>query len=280
MSYTQTKTKDGHQVTQSDQMRQELCATDSQRAVKGNSITSTGGSSSESVSEKKEGVYGSSYEIVGSQWMAKMHPGEDADKYQTKLVAMRSQPDTVPDTDLLTPPTEALKPAPNLLSCISCPKASELEDMAPKVPLTPMNAITTELANLGIKIAALVSGCSMETAKQMAKMQANHSKNVVKKNIEEKKKMYEKMPTLSKEAFKKNFEKAFAPKDGKSSFENLMSGVGTAVQLASNPMSLVSMCMSPSTENAPKKEFYDKDKVQEQIPEMVEKVRKAEARMS
>lgn len=277
--YVQTKDKTGHQLTQSDLFEESLCGTDSRRAIKGDNIASTGGNASNFVSEKSENVVGSQYTLCGSAWMLKMHPGEDVDRTMTEWVAMRSQPETVVDTDLLSLPDDLLSPAPGLTKCIVQPSASEL---ANKGGSSGGGSAGSELANLTSKISSMASAFSAETAKEMLKLQTNHTKNVIKNNIEVKKKMFDKMPTVSKEEFKENMGKALCPGDGEFSFENIFKGVGNVIQLLSNPMALIAMCFSPSTdpEKAPQKQRYDKNSAQEMAVKKQKEITDAERRMS
>lgn len=280
-TFIQTKDKNGHQTTQSDLFEETLCGTDSRRAVKGDNVSSTGGNVSNFVSEKSESVVGSQYLVCGSPWMLRMHPGEDVDREMTEWVAMKSQPETVPDTGLLSLAKGVLEPAPNLTQCIVMPPAQELEDGVPK---TPTMVVAQEFVNFCARVQAIISACTLETAKEMIKIQTKHSKNVIKNNIEEKKKMFNKMPTASKEAFKENMGKALCPTDenGEFSFEKVFESAGNAVQMLSNPMSLISMCFSPSTdpETTPQKQRYDKDSAQDMAVKKQRQVTDAERRMS
>lgn len=192
---------------------------------------------------------------------------ELADDLQTRAVAARSQSEQEPDTSLVGAVKDMLKPAPNLKDCIKQPKADELQDNEDLVkPPTLLQTVWMLLLEEIEKIAILLAQCNLHTLMEMAKIQKNYMKDKAKKCVEAKKKLFENMPDFSMAAFKKNMGDKLFP-DGEFSIESLQNLAAMA-----DPANLLSLFISPSTQNLPKKQNFDPQQYQKIVAEDQEKV--------
>lgn len=262
--YTVTTTKNGHQKLESDEVTQELTPGNQQNFVRGNSVQDVRGNISVASSGFSEQVVNSQYTIIGSPWMLNMHSQEHADEAQMKYKAMQWQPDEVPDTSIMSGVVDALIPKFDI--CVT-PSADELQDaidMAPKTPTTPeTDTVFIAVENAAVEATAVLGVCATKAAKELTKLQLSYPKDKIMKVIESRIKMLENLPVPSQEAFQKNMGKALFPGDGNLSIKNILGGVSNLASIMSNPMSLVSACLSPSSKNAPKTKNYNPDNVTE-----------------
>ena len=277
-NFTETTSKNGTYHVESDLKTQDLVATDKETAVKGNDITDVGGDSSRIVSGVSEAVVGSEYTVVGTAHMYHGSYQELANKAQLKLVSTRSMPDKVPDTSLLAPLTDMMKPAPHILKNVVQPKA---EDILEKVKLQTAapgaglgTTIYTELANYATKMSAMMGVCSMETAKELVKYQANYMKDAAKQSLKSKQKMYRKLTGPSKEVFKENFGNILFNEKGEITLETSLD----ALQTITDPVKLAKLFfpVTPPQDDDKKIQAYDKDKAQGEIAKTLPDVIEAE----
>lgn len=256
--------------------------------VGGDNINNNQGNFSTVTLGLNESVNGSRIEIVGSPNMIRKSPQEYANRNLAEWVAVNSQPNTKTDTSLLSLPevSEIFKPAPNLLDCVVCPKAEDIDE----TEQVPDTSIMGEITNYVNRVKNVASKCTLETAKEMATVQKKHMKDKATATIESKKKMFSKMPKMSLAAFKENIGKVMFPEDKnqdpnkkeESTFETLTNTASNTIklvsQIVSNPLSLIGLFMSPTTdpEKTPQKEFYDKNKAQEVAVRVADKRRDSE----
>lgn len=204
----------------------------------------------------------SSPEVYHNSWQ------EMADDLQLELVAARSQSEQVPDLSLATAVKDMLKPAPNILDCIKQPKAEDAQKKEDQTkPPTLLENIYTVIADELQKIGVFLGLCNAETLKEMAKVQKNYMKEKAKAAVKAKKKAFENLPEFSQEAFKKGMGKKLFP-DGEFNFESLLN----IADMITNPLSLLALFISPSTEKLPKQQNFDPEQYQKKAAEAGKRV--------
>lgn len=275
-NFTETTSKTGAYHAESELKAQDFYSTDKETAIKGNKIQDTNGSSSNIVTGVDERLSGSRYDVTGSNEQYQMGYNEQANRAQAKLAATRCGPDKVPDTSAVGAISELMKPAPNLLNTIVQPKAEELKEEADAENPSPgiLTTVTTEITNYLKKLTTVIKKCSVSTAKEMAKIQGNYIKDSAKKSLEEKQKMYKKMPVPSREAFMQNMGAILFPDGGDITSESAMNALTTIT----DPIKLIGLFFSPSTESLPKVQHFDKKQHQKIAAEVLPDVTEAERR--
>ena len=274
--YTQTTVGTGQQYIDSDVKSQDLISTDKETAIKGNDIRDVGGNSSTIVTGLHEIVAGSEHKMIGSAEMYHGNWQELANKAQLKLVSTRSMPDEVPDTSLIAPLTDMMKPPPNLLQNVVMPKASDLASKA-KISV-PASAglgmsIYTELANYASKVSSIMSAVSLETAKEATKVEANWVKDSATQNIKAQQKALSKLSGPSLAAAQEKLGTVVAP-NGQVTLMGMLNGAQSLVSAASNPASLVALFMPMTTDK--KVKARDPNNAQDQIAKSLPDVIAAE----
>lgn len=175
-----------------------------------------------------------------------------AEMAKQKIVAARSQPETVPDESLLPSLTNLLKPQPKLLKRAQAGLLSEedIEKTAEQTELpsfvdSPMTVMSAYLSQYS-KMMSLVS---IKGAMEIAKIYAEDVKNnlaIQKKNLQE-------ISDNAQNAYEKD-----------ELTKKILKG------------DIMSLFKSPSTEKAPRVKNHDEDEMQKQIADQLDKILAAE----
>lgn len=175
-----------------------------------------------------------------------------AEMAKQKIVASRSQPETLPDESLLPSLTNLLKPQPNLLkrAQVGMLTQDEVERIAqetqmPSFVSNPLMVLSSFLA----QYSSMFALCSAKGAQQIAEIYAGDVKNnmnIQKKNLQE-------ISDKAQNAYEK---------------EDILK------KIASGDVS--SLFKSPSTEKAPRVQNHDEDEMQKQIADSLDRIIAAE----
>lgn len=280
-NFTETTTNGGDYYISSDLKSQELHSTDKETIVKGNNISDIRGNSSRIVSGINETVSGSEYRIVGSPEMYNGSYQELANKAQLKLVSTRSMPDKVPDPSLLGMVSKIFTPKPHLLSSIVQPAAEELQEKiaALSPPASLGQSIMMDIVTYMAKWEIIMSCCTMKTAAELVKTQANYIKSAAKQSIKETQKMTSKMSKHSLAAFQENFSGILF--DKKNGGDITLSSLSNAASTLTNPAALAGLFIPKAapSDGSGTVQAYDKTKAQQKIAECMDDTFDAERRM-
>lgn len=273
---TENVFSNGDVVSRTDAGTQMFMGGPLDEAVIGNYCGDFRGHHSTSIDGLMETRASTELRVITSEEIYHRSYQELADDLQTKIVSARSQSEQEPDLSLVQAVKELLKPAPNLLDCIKQPEAEKLQDAEDEVtPPSLLENIYTMMGNYLTKVGTFIGACSLDTLSEMAKIQKDYMKDKAKKCVEAKEKMFEKLPDMSKESFKEGIGEKLFP-DGEFSFESLMN----IADMVTNPLSLVSLFISPSTEKVPKKQNFDPQQYQKTAAEDVDKIINMERNIS
>lgn len=252
--FTRETYNNGDICSRSDNASQNFYSVPLQEITKDDAVYDRYGNESTNVSGLTERVTNSQYIIVGNSDLYNKGYQELADKKQLEIVAMRSQPEQIPDTSIINNAANMVAPPSNLLNCIKMPSAVDLQNEMDKAD--PVNGNKSLLGFL-----AMLKRCSSETAKEIATIQANYIKDAASKNYETKVKMYNKLPESSQEAYKQS---AGATLFADNNIEN-------ASQLLNNPSMINAMLTPPSTANSTMSQNFDNKEYEKRAMDVLTK---------
>lgn len=252
---SETVYKNGSVESHTDLGTNNMYNTNRNTNIKGDSINDTKGSSSNIVGGLSEVVTGSNYHITGTEESFRMGYQKLADDAQRKLIAARSQPDSVPNYDSATVSDNLYSIGKNILKNVMMPKAKEIKNKMSESKGAVSGAtkggimydLTTELKKL-VTFSSCISG---STSSQAVKIESNTKQEKAEANFRAKKKAYDKLSDNQKKVFEAGI--------GKTLFPNTNGKIPNRFSAED----IMRMFIPPSTSNLTSKQLFDSEKYKE-----------------
>lgn len=260
---SETTYKNGSVESHTDLATNNMYNTNKNTNIKGDSINDTKGSLSNIIGGLTEMVTGSNYHITGTAESFRMQYQKQADDAQQKLVAARSQPETVPDYSSASIANNLFDLGANLLKNVFCPPAKDVKknmtDAKGPVTGASVGGIMYDIATELKKVLSFSTLLGSGTASQMAKVQANSKQEKAEGNFDAKKKAYDKLTEAQKKIHDEGIgKKLFPSSDGK-------------MPEKFSVANLMQMFIPPSTKNLKPTKHFDIEKYKEIASEVATK---------